>query len=437
MTGMVRSRGVKRRRTRSELLDGVFFTFSAVASIWFGYLLIGQGARPGWELSLLVVFWIFAAYLLLPRLHRILTRLYVPGYFIGRARTSDGLLGDPINLALRGEEAQVHEALTCAGWIRADDLDLRSSRQMVLATLTRRSYPAAPVSPLHLFDRQQDFAYQQEVGGSTSQRHHARFWRTPEGWMLPGGYDVDWLAAGTFDKSVGLSLFTWQVTHKIEQNTDLERDFVVDTVVGAGTGAHVSLIENFSTGYHSRNGGGDAIMTDGHLPVLDVSEVVAPPATSAPPTDSRDRLPAPTAFGGGVSVVRGLVYVVVAAWTLLDPRSVTDLTGLSRHQSEVVVAIIFLLAALFDVGLGTATLRGRNWARLAQMGMCTGSALTAFFANWDGSQNVTVATLPPIGLSILVLLALSSHASRDYATRDRREDYTSDDPSGARSSTRV
>ena len=67
-----------------------------------------------------------------------------------------------------------------------------------------------------LFDRQQDFAYQQEVGGSTSQRHHVRFWRCPEGWMLPGGYAVDWLAAGTYDRSVGFSLFTFQITHKIE-----------------------------------------------------------------------------------------------------------------------------------------------------------------------------------------------------------------------------
>ena len=34
------------------------------------------------------------AYLLLPRIHQILTALYVPDYFIGRTRTSDGLLGD-------------------------------------------------------------------------------------------------------------------------------------------------------------------------------------------------------------------------------------------------------------------------------------------------------------------------------------------------------
>ena len=41
---------------------------------------------------------------------------------------------------------------------------------------------------------------------------------------------MDWLAAGTYDRSVGLSLFTLQITHKIEANTDIERDFIVDTV---------------------------------------------------------------------------------------------------------------------------------------------------------------------------------------------------------------
>ena len=39
---------------------------------------------------------------------------------------------------------------------------------------------------------------------------HVRFWLCPEGWMLPGGYAVDWLAAGTYDKMSGLSLFTLQ-----------------------------------------------------------------------------------------------------------------------------------------------------------------------------------------------------------------------------------
>ena len=68
------------------------------------------------------MFWVLLAYLVLPRLHRILTTIYVPDYFIGRARTSDGLLGDPVNLALLGSEDEVHAALVAAGWTRADDV---------------------------------------------------------------------------------------------------------------------------------------------------------------------------------------------------------------------------------------------------------------------------------------------------------------------------
>ena len=37
-----------------------------------------------------------------------------------------------------------------------------------IATLARRSYPNAPVSPLVLFGRRHDFCYQQEVAGSPS-----------------------------------------------------------------------------------------------------------------------------------------------------------------------------------------------------------------------------------------------------------------------------
>ena len=61
------------------------------------------------------MFWALVAYLVLPRLHRILTTIYVPDYFIGRARTSDGLLGDPINLAFMGDEAQVDHLLLFFG----------------------------------------------------------------------------------------------------------------------------------------------------------------------------------------------------------------------------------------------------------------------------------------------------------------------------------
>jgi hypothetical protein len=169
-----------------------------------------------------------------------------------------------------GEEGQLHAAMLQAGWTMADPVTMRSSLRIVGSTITRRSYHEAPVSPLFLFGRMQDFAYQQEVAGNPAKRHHVRFWRTPEGWLLPGGARVDWLAAGTFDRAVGLSLFTLQVTHKIDADTDIERDFIVQSVLQTTPDAELQVLRDFSAGYHSRNGGGDTIRTDGHMPVLDL-----------------------------------------------------------------------------------------------------------------------------------------------------------------------
>lgn len=256
-------------------LDWFFFVFAGVAAVWLAYLSFTESFRVGWwGILLAIVFWVLLAYLVLPRIHRILTTIYVPEYFIGRARTSDGLLGDPVNLALMGEADQVHAAMARAGWTQADPVTLRSSLRIISSTLTRRSYLEAPVSPLFLFGRQQDFAYQQEVDGNPAQRHHVRFWRCPDDWPLPGGRRVEWLAAGTFDSRVGLSLFTLQVTHKIDADTDVERDHIVATLRAADPAITVEVLEDYSTSYHARNGGGDSIRTDGDLPIVDLRGVV-------------------------------------------------------------------------------------------------------------------------------------------------------------------
>lgn len=266
----------RRRVSVLTALDQFFFIFAGVAAIWFAWLLLNESFHIGWwGIPLFLVFWGMLAYLALPRLHRMLTTIYVPDYFIGRTRTSDGLLGDPINLALLGEEAQLHQAMRAASWTLADDVTLQSSWRIIASTVTRKSYDEAPVSPLFLFGRKQDFAYQQEVAGNPAKRHHVRFWRTPEDWLLPGGTRVDWLAAGTFDRAVGFSLFTLQVTHKIEANIDIERDHIIATVQEANPDASLHVLREFSTGYHSRNGGGDSIRTDGHLPVIDLSAMTS------------------------------------------------------------------------------------------------------------------------------------------------------------------
>lgn len=274
----------RRRQRRYSIgiaFDWFFFVFAGVAAVWLAYLSFSEALHVGWwGIVFGIVFWALLAYLVLPRLHRILTTVYVPDYFIGRTRTSDGLLGDPVNLALMGSADQIHETMRLAHWTKADPVTLATSWRIITSTLTRRSYLEAPVSPLFLFSKQQDFAYQQEVDGNPAQRHHVRFWKAPEGWLLPGGRQVDWLAAGTFDKAVGLSLFTLQVTHKIDADTDIERDHIVTSMTAAHPGVTVDVIRDFATGYHARNGGGDSIRTDGDLPIINVSAVM-PVATAA------------------------------------------------------------------------------------------------------------------------------------------------------------
>ncbi|MGX6969288.1 LssY C-terminal domain-containing protein [Corynebacterium sp. c7Ub_26] len=261
------------RTPREKRIDNTFFLLAGLAAIWLAGEYFKLSFVLDFRLLLIIPAWGVIAYLTPPRLHRILTRIYVPNYFIGRTRTSDGLLGDPVNIAFDGTAEQLHRSMTEAGWTVADPVTFRSSAKIVWSSITRASYPAAPVSPLILFDREQDLAYQQEVDGSPSRRHHIRLWRCPKDWPLPGGHRVDWVGSASYDTAVGVSFFTLQVTHRIAADIDRERDHVVSTVRSYVPESSVSMIEDFSTGYHHVNGGGDKIHTDGDLPIVDVSRV--------------------------------------------------------------------------------------------------------------------------------------------------------------------
>lgn len=403
---------------RDTIIDRVLFAFSGLAAVWFAGILFEETLQWG-QLWFGFVFWVVLAYLVLPRVHRILTRIYLPDYFIGRARTSDGLLGDPINVALLGTAQQLHTAMGRAGWILADAVDLRSSRRIVLSTLRRRSYDRAPVSPLFLFGRQQDLAYQQEVDGTPGKRHHIRFWPCPPGWVLPGGTAVDWLAAGTYDRSVGLSLFTLQITHKIEEDTDRERDFVLASLQASDARIGVRVIRDFSAGYHSRNGGGDSISTDGDLPVVDLTGVEPDAGAPLPPLEQRRTTPAPTVVG---AVLVGLRGVAALGLGLALPYGAMDALVAVEPAGRLVpaVAAAFITFGLLDLLLAAFVLRGGNRARITAMALSaiaiTSQAVVAF---GTGAPVTFETTLLGLSLDILLILALSSQRSREFAHRPR------------------
>lgn len=217
-----------------------------------------------------LVIWLLTAYIVLPRINRLFTTLYLPNYFIGRSRTADGLLGDPVNLALRGTRQQLVNAMEQAGWTQAEPLNFRSSLKMIYAAVRGRNYKNAPVSSLFLFNNQQDLAFQKQIGGNPRKRHHVRFWKTPDNWWLPGGYKADWLGAATYDKHVAFSLYTGQITHKIDADVDVERDFVLDSLRKAKVTRKIKIVKHFTPSFTGRNGEGHPIHTDGSLPFIDL-----------------------------------------------------------------------------------------------------------------------------------------------------------------------
>jgi hypothetical protein len=439
------------------ILDVVFFLLGAVAAAWLAVLTVRQillGGIDDWWLVL--VLWLVLAYLLLPRIHSMLTVIYVPDYFIGRTRTYEGLLGDPVNVALLGTEEQIHAAMSRAGWELADELGFRSGLRIVTSTLSRRTYPNAPVSPLFLFGRMQEFTYQQEMEGSPARRHHVRFWRTPEGWFLPGGAAVDWLAAGTYDRRVGLSIFTLQITHKIAGDTDLERDHIVGTLRAANPEAHTTVIRNFSSGYHSRNGGGDAIETDGDLPIVDLRSLPAG-ASEVPPqvhpgvgttpasaralldavkdtsSSNRAKRPLTLYLGYGLMLARAAVAVGtavagvlgVAAFSGPDQSWWLTLPGSPERISVLLPGVA--IATLVYVLIGQFTFTGHPAARLLAL---TLSVLGIAFALTSGPLEPNGWTFRfwvlNLVLDIGILLTLSAGDVRDFhlhtaARRDAEE----------------
>ena len=404
-----------------DVVDAVFFAVAAAATLWLAWLLIASGWHlEPWLVLNSVLFWAVLAYLAIPRVHQVLTWLYVPDYFIGRTHTPDGLLGDPVNLAVRGDEDDIHAAMRAAGWTRADAITPRSALRIVVSSLMRRSYPAAPVSTLMLFGRGQDFAYQKEVEGNPSQRHHVRFWHTPGGWVLPGGRSVDWLAGATYDRSVGLSALTFQVTHKIDADIDIERNFVVDDVRWANAAAGLGVWPDFFTAYHDKNGGGDRVETDGDLYVLDLDAVVPNSVQSvelarARAADAQANRRRPSQLLVALVLIVMLLGVQ-AARLFRDPAVGTMAAELNREGVPGATEIVYGTLSALSAGmiaavaaLGVASWHGHPRGRIALLGALTLFVLADMSqVSAVGVREATVSLIVTSGLGVLALLALTA-----------------------------
>ena len=199
--------------------------------------------------------------------------------------TAQGIPGDPLNIGLVGSKTDVVKAWRLAGWYPADPITLRSSIEIADSVVLHRPYPDAPVSNLFYDGRHQDLAFEKPVGGSADERHHVRLWA-----ILDKGAEHRpvWLGSATFDRGVGISHYTGQITHHIAPNIDAERNLVIAELARAGMLIKIYQVGGIGPTVNGRNGGGDRYFTDGEITV----GVIRPDAT---PTDVLPKkLPNPT-----------------------------------------------------------------------------------------------------------------------------------------------
>jgi hypothetical protein len=204
-----------------------------------------------------------------------------------------GIPGDPLNVGLEGSKEDVLCAMNAAGWTPADPVTFKSSVEIVGSVLLDRPYARAPVSHLFYQGRREDLAFEKASGKSPDTRHHVRFWK-----VLEAGDDGRpvWLGAATFDRGVGVSHYTGQITHHVAPDIDAERDLIAADLAAAGKVEDIYETSGIGPTLHGRNGGGDRYFTDGEILFSRLAQGCqahfAQPATlpNPPAIDAKNRL---------------------------------------------------------------------------------------------------------------------------------------------------
>ena len=242
--------------------------------------------RQRWLLALaaIAVAYLMLAYVLLPVLWT--HHEHEPGlaFLPMVTRTSAGIPGDALNVGLVGVKEDVLRAMHEAGWFPADPITLRTSIEIVGSVVLDRPYHDAPVSPLYYNGKKEQLAFEKPDGRSADKRHHVRLWL-----VLEKGTDGRpiWLGSVTFDRGVGLSHDTGQVTHHIGPDIDADRDLLMRDLREAGMVKTLFQISGTGPTLLGRNGEGDPYYTDGEIDmaslVVDGVKRTGPPKILPPP----------------------------------------------------------------------------------------------------------------------------------------------------------
>jgi hypothetical protein len=194
-----------------------------------------------------------------------------------RIDDKEGNPGDMVNLLILGDEDQMKKVFTMAGWVKVDANVQSTVLAGVLASMSKESYLTMPMSPLYLFGRIQDYGWAHaEPIAVVASRNHLRIWKAPftvNGQML-------WVGAATHDIGFEKDQRNNGITHKIDPDIDLERDYVEKTLSSTGLVAEVSHFTPSNPLKEARTATGGSFHSNGQVLILKLAPA-AKDATAA------------------------------------------------------------------------------------------------------------------------------------------------------------
>ena len=182
-----------------------------------------------------------------------------------RVHDAHGNAGDMINFVMIGSQDKVQAALTAADWHLADVDSKEAGLKAILNTYQKKDYVEMPMSHLYLFDRMQDFGYEQaEAFSVVATRHHFRLWKAPFTW----NNENVWVGAATHDIGFEKDVRTGKLTHKIDPNVDTERQNLAEGLQKSGKSKAMTYYLPPNPVQDAKNASGGSYHSDGRLLVV-------------------------------------------------------------------------------------------------------------------------------------------------------------------------
>jgi hypothetical protein len=193
------------------------------------------------------------------------TALLTPALLDGvpqRVGDEQGNPGDMVNFCIVGTKDAVQKAFTAAGWVQVDRTNQAAVLNGLMATLSKKTYTAVPMSTLYLFDRPQDMSYARGDAITVALvRHHLRVWDTGR---TAGGLPV-WVGSSTHDEGLEKDQRNNGITHRIDPEIDKERDFIEASFAAAGALDAAAYITPRDPLHEANTATGGTFKSDGNV----------------------------------------------------------------------------------------------------------------------------------------------------------------------------